>query len=187
MTNIDWTHELSEQLDWHWQAQARPRLTGLTDAEYFWEPAPKAWNVRPRGTGSAPVNAGTGDFTIDFAFPQPIPAPVTTIAWRLGHVLVGVLGERNASHFGAPPCDYDTYRYPESADLALADLDEKYATWIGGVRALRAADLATACGAAEGPFGEQPMATLILHINRELIHHLAEIALLRDLYPHPRS
>ena len=26
------------------------------------------------------------------------------------------------------------------------------------------------------------MAELVLHINREMIHHLAEIALLRDLY-----
>ena len=26
------------------------------------------------------------------------------------------------------------------------------------------------------------MVTLVLHIHRELIHHLAEIALLRDLY-----
>ncbi len=28
------------------------------------------------------------------------------------------------------------------------------------------------------------MAALVLHIHRELIHHLAEIALLRDLYAH---
>lgn len=30
------------------------------------------------------------------------------------------------------------------------------------------------------------MLDLLLHINRELIHHLAEIALLRDLYAHTR-
>jgi hypothetical protein len=28
------------------------------------------------------------------------------------------------------------------------------------------------------------MLELVLHINREMIHHLAEIALLRDLYAH---
>jgi hypothetical protein len=28
------------------------------------------------------------------------------------------------------------------------------------------------------------MAALVLHINREIIHHGAEIALLRDLYRH---
>lgn len=187
MTDIDWTHELSEQLDWHWRMQARPRLDGLGDREYFWEPAPGAWNIRPRGSSTAPVTAGNGDFTIDFAFPAPTPAPITTIAWRLGHVLVGVLGARNASHFGGPPCDYESYRYLGSADEALADLDQKYATWIDGVRALDAARLAAPCGPAEGPFGELPLATLVLHINRELIHHLAEIALLRDLYPNANS
>jgi hypothetical protein len=31
-----------------------------------------------------------------------------------------------------------------------------------------------------------PMATLVLHINREMIHHLAEVSLLRDLYLHTR-
>ena len=40
-----------------------------------------------------------GDFTIDFAFPPPEPAPVTTIAWRLGHVIVGVLGAQTLVGF----------------------------------------------------------------------------------------
>ena len=31
-------------------------------------------------------------------------------------------------------------------------------------------------------YAEYPMAALVLHINREAIHHGAEIALLRDLY-----
>ena len=31
---------LADQLDWHWQHHARPRLDGLSDAEYLWEPAP---------------------------------------------------------------------------------------------------------------------------------------------------
>jgi hypothetical protein len=42
--------------------------------------------------------------------------------------------------------------------------------------------LAPPCGPAEGPFAEYPMAALVLHINREALHHGAEIALLRDLY-----
>jgi hypothetical protein len=32
------------------------------------------------------------------------------------------------------------------------------------------------------PYAEDPMAALIAHINREVMHHGAEIALLRDLY-----
>ena len=69
MTDVDWNFQLAEQLDWHWREQLRPRLDGMTDAEYRWEPVPGAWNVRPRGTGTAPVQVGAGEFTIDFACP----------------------------------------------------------------------------------------------------------------------
>src|SRR6266581_7751942 len=98
MTDVDWNFQLVQQLDWHWREQLQPRLNGLTDEEYRWEPVPGAWNVRPRGTGTAPAAAGTGEFTIDFAMPEPDPPPVTTIAWRLGHIVAGVLGMRSEEH-----------------------------------------------------------------------------------------
>ena len=176
--------ELAEQLSWHWNAQARPRLEGLTDEEYFWEPAEGCWNLRHRGTSPAPMAVGAGDFTIDFAYPEPVPPPVTTVAWRLGHILVGVLGSRNASHFGGPPADCETFDYPGTAAGALSLLDEYYARWMDAVQALGDKGLAQPCGPAEGPFADRSMGTLVLHINREMIHHLAEIALLRDLFAH---
>ncbi|MGH8929127.1 MAG: DinB family protein [Egibacteraceae bacterium] len=179
---IDWNAQLVEQLDWHWRGQLRPRLEGLTDEEYRWEPVAGAWNVRPRGTSTAPLAAGGGDFTIDFAMPEPDPPPVTTIAWRIGHLVVGVLGTRVASHFGGPPIDYVTHDYPGDANGALAQLDEGYAAWTAGVRGLGPDDLSRLCGPAEGEWAEWPMATLVLHINREMLHHSAEVALLRDLY-----
>jgi DinB family protein len=181
---VDWHRELVEQLDWHWREHARRRLDGLTDEEYRWEPVAGAWNVRPRGSGSAQIQVGAGEFTLDFAIPEPDPPPVTTIAWRLAHITVGIFGARAASHFGGPPYDYETYDYPGTADGALADLDATYARWRDGVRALDADGLARPVGPAEGPWYESPMAALVFHINREAIHHLAEIALLRDLYAH---
>ncbi len=105
MSEHTWNELLRDQIDWHWTQQLRDRLAGLTDDEYFWEPVPDCWNVRPRGTGTAPVQAGSGEMTIDFAFPPPEPPPFTTISWRLGHVIVGVLAMRNASHFGGSPVD----------------------------------------------------------------------------------
>jgi hypothetical protein len=179
---IDWTDQLAEQLDLHWRGQLRPRYEGLTDAEYFWEPVASCWNVRPRGQGRATIAAGGGDFIIDFAYPEPSPAPVTTIAWRLAHLIVGVFGSRVASHFGGPPLDYMTFHYAGTAAQALRQLDDVYAAWVAGVRGLGEADLARPCGPAEGYYAEYSMAALILHINREAIHHGAEIALLRDLY-----
>jgi hypothetical protein len=182
MTQPNWTVELLEQLDWHWQHQLRPRLDGLTDHEYVWEPVAGCWNVRPRGQSQAPIQAGSGDFTIDFARPEPQPPPVTTIAWRLGHLIVGIFGTRASNHFGHPLVDYFTFQYAGTANGALDQLDHMYAAWSDGVRRLGPDDLTRPCGPAEGPFADHPLLGLVLHINREAIHHGAEIALLRDLY-----
>ncbi|MFI9594522.1 DinB family protein [Nonomuraea sp. NPDC052265] len=180
---LDWNRTLREQWEFHWNHQLRARLDGLTDEEYFWSPVPDAWSVRPRGASAAPVQAGAGDFTIDFAFPQPVPAAFTTIAWRLGHVIVGVLAVRNAAHFGAPPASYETWEYAGSAATALDQLDTQVERWLTGVRALGEDGLRVPVGDKE-PYPEAPMADLVLHIHRELIHHLSEVCLLRDLHLH---
>lgn len=179
-----WNALLREQIEWHWVNQVRARLESLSDEEYFWEPVPGCWSLRPRGESTAPVQGGSGAMTIEFAIPAPDPAPLTTIAWRLGHVIVGVLAMRNASHFGRDPVDYFTFEYAETAAGALAQLDEELARWLAGVESLGEAGLARLCGEAEGPYAEWSMAALVLHINRELIHHLSEICLLRDLFVH---
>lgn len=178
MTDEFWNPLLREQLTWHWTQQLRQRLDGLTDDEYFREPVPVCWNVRPRGTDA---------MTIDFAMPAPDPPPFTTIAWRLGHVIVGVLAMRSAAHFGRAPTDWGSFAYADTAAGALAQLDTEYATWLTGVESLGEAGLARPCGTAEGPYAELPLAALVLHINREMIHHLAEVCLLRDLYRQTRQ
>jgi len=82
---------LASQLTWHWEHQLRPRLSGLTDAEYLWEPVEGCWSIRARPDGA---------YTLDWAFPAPEPAPLTTIAWRLAHIgqtlaqRVGVAAQR---------------------------------------------------------------------------------------------
>lgn len=177
---MDWTRELALQLTWHWEAQLRPRLAGLTDEEYFWEPVHGCWSVRPRSEAVGPMAVGGGDYVLDYAHREPKPPPVTTIAWRLAHIVVGVLGWRNARYFGGPAVDFDTYLYPTDAADALRRLDEGYETWVTGIGALTPAGLAANC--REPGFEDSSMAGLVLHIHRELIHHGAEIALLRDLY-----
>lgn len=72
----------------------------------------------------------------------------------------------------------------DRAEVGLRQLDEEYATWREGVIALGENGLARPCGSAEGPFADYPMAALVLHIHREVLHHGAEIALLRDLFAH---
>ena len=184
---VNWTHALTEQLDWHWRQQFRPRLEGLTDDEYFWEPVENSWSIRPRGQGRAALSAGGGDLAIDYELPEPSPTPVTTIAWRMAHIIVAVFGGRVAGHFGGPPVEYETFEYAGTAASALRQLDDGYHAWLDGVVSLGDEELAAPCGPSEGPFADAPMAELVLHINREAIHHGAEIALLRDLYANQMS
>src|ERR1700728_2868240 len=121
---LDWTQELASQLDGHWEHQLRPRLDGLTDSEYFWQPVPGSWTVSRRGESAAPMSVGAGGFTLDYAMPAPDPAPVTTIAWRLAHIIVGLFGYRNAAHFGGPPADWPAWDYASTAAGALRQLDD---------------------------------------------------------------
>jgi DinB family protein len=180
--DVDWSSELAEQLDWHWQHHLRPRLDGLTDQEYFWEPVGGCWSLRKRGTPTKATLVGIGEYRYEFVYPEPEIPPVTTIAWRLAHLIVGVFAERNASHFGGSPASWRDFDYAGTAADALAQLDDAYATWIKGVRGLGPDGLMRQCGPAEGPYADYPLAALVLHINREALHHGAEIALLRDLY-----
>ena len=179
---LNWAEQVIEQLDWHWRGHLRPKLDGLTDEEYLWEPVPGMWSIRPRAEAVSSHAGGGGDLVADFAFPEPEPPPLTTIAWRLGHISVGVLGIRANAHFGDGSMTYQNTVWPGTAKPALAFLDEQYAAWINGIRGLDAEALARPCGPAEGPWAAYPFAALIFHINREVLHHGAEVLLLRDLY-----
>ena len=183
---MTWTERLNQQLTWHWDHQLRPGLDTLTDDEYFWEPVSGCWNVRPRADATTPMAMGGGDLVADYELPEPTPPPVTTIAWRLAHLIVGVFGSRNAIHFDGPPAEYPTWVYAPTAEEALQQLDDAYARWTKGVAGLDAAALERPIGPGEGEWAEAPYADLVLHINREALHHGAEILLLRDLYRNRR-
>lgn len=179
---MDWNLEVVDQLESHWQHQLRPRLDGLTDDEYFWRPVPDCWNISRRGQSSAPVSLGAGEYTMDFGRSPAGPEPVTTIAWRLAHLIVG-FAETNASHFGGPPSNVATFAYAATAKEALRQLDHEHETWVEGVRRLGTTGLARPQGPTQpAEFAHAPMARLILYTNLEVIHHGAEICLLRDLY-----
>jgi hypothetical protein len=180
----DWNDHLVEQLADHWTRHLRPGLQGLTDEEYFWEPTPGAWSLRPRGTERTELALGSGEMVMEGAYPEPHDPPLTTIAWRLAHIAVWVLGIRNANHFAGPETGslFSTAEYAPTASTALAQLDEAIERWFDGVRSLGVDRLSEPVGEAEGPYAAHPYAALVLHVNREVIHHGAEILLLRQLY-----
>jgi hypothetical protein len=93
-----------------------------------------------------------------------------------------IFGARASNHFGDGSVSSASVDWPLTAEAMGELLDHHHDAWIAGVRSLDAAGLATPCGAAEGPHADLPMATLVLHINREVLHHGAEVALMMDLF-----
>jgi DinB family protein len=152
----------------------RSRLDGLTTEEYLWEPVPGCWSVRPEPDGTARVDGSDGP--VD-------PAPVTTIAWRMWHI-IGLLADgRNATWIGVTPTGTlrdDTA--PATAPAAMRRLEEAYALFRGHVAAVDASTLVDAMGPVSRFYADSTREAFILHELDELIHHGAEVAVLRDLY-----
>ncbi len=171
---FSWNQALLDQLDFAWDDQFMPRMAGLSDDEYFWEPVAGCWSVRPTEGGRYAMDAPVGRI-------ERSAAPFTTIAWRLAHI-ADVFGSRASNHFADGAFSAADIDSPASAAAALVMVERDYRRWQTGVRALGEDGLFRPCGPAEGPFSEEPLLTLVLHINREFLHHAAEVALLRDLY-----
>jgi hypothetical protein len=177
-----WRTELLEQLEFYWHAHLRPRLDGMTDDEYFWEPVPGCWSVR---------KGPDGVYELEQSFPDPPVPPLTTIAWRTVHIGRDIFGTRARAFFGpsAAPDDADMYDHrhwpeplPATADDAIAFLEHAYALWHDGIAGLNDDDLRQPLGPKGEAFAEFSMAQLALHVHREAMAHGAEICLLRDLY-----
>lgn len=167
-----WRDELLGQLDFYWDYSLAPRLEGLTDQEYFWEPVGGCWNIR--------INDGSA--SIDWEWPTPEPPPVTTIAWRLAHISIATFGIRASAHFGDGSVTIANATWPASAAEGIEALRDHHRAWRDGVASLDDDQLRQPVGDKEPGWEEHSMATLVLHLSREAMHHGAEIALLRDLY-----
>lgn len=183
-----------DQIDvwWMW---FRRRVEGLTEDEYLWEPAAGCWSVRRRDDGRFSYDPWPDPF-----WPPPEPPPVTTIAWRMVHMIAGPTGRLVKYGFerapDAPAPQYDGW--PETPTFDPADvagtpgaamdaLTNTFGRWRDACAAIADDRAWEALGDREGidvmKLGENdPFLNVVQHVNREYIHHGAEIALLRDLY-----
>ncbi|WP_062438513.1 DinB family protein [Herbidospora daliensis] len=161
----------------------RARLAGLTDDEYFWEPSPgNSWTVRRRLDGDVDVY-GKGDWIADFSPHEPIPPPVTSIGWRMTHLLA-CFEMRWDWTFGNRRLLFDDLEIPHTADDAQKRMFESVERWMEDVDGLTEGQLDTV-GFSQFPAGLDPTVpfiSIVWWLNREFVHHCAEVALLRDLY-----
>jgi hypothetical protein len=173
--------EVLDQLESHWVHQLRPRLDGLTDEEYLWEPVADCWSVRPRTQVPEAVAHGSGAYAWEYG-PTAGREPLTTIAWRIGHLAEG-LAATAGTYFGGPSVDLDSYDYAGTATTALAQIDDEYAGFVAGVRAVGDVGLSEPQGDRSPPaYAQAPVARVVMYTAVEVFHHGAEACLLRDLF-----
>jgi len=152
----------------------RGRLDGLTTEEYLWEPVAGCWSVRP---------GPDGVMRADGAHEHPDPAPFTTIAWRMSHIVDVLAGDRNATWIGVEPIGtFEADAIPATADDAVARLQQAYDRFRNHVAAVDSATLTDPMGGIAKMFADSTRAAFILHELDELIHHGSEVAVVRDLY-----
>ncbi len=191
---------LVDQFDWA-TSRLTDRMTGpdgnagsgvripvppMTDQEHLWEPVAGCWSIRRRSDGPGPeaTLTGAGEWGRDRADnPQPYPPPFTTIAWRLGHL--GEMMMLRADHMnGTHAMTRDDYRFSGSAAEAIEAFVTAAAAWRDTLMSTDEAGL-DATGRSTYPYGSDPEDRFIdtaWWVNQEVLHHGAEIALLRDLF-----
>jgi uncharacterized damage-inducible protein DinB len=181
---VDVKRELVDLSNQVWQ-RTRARIDGLSDEEYLWEPAPGCWTVRQRDDGT---------WKADWPLPPPEPAPVTTIAWRLWH-LIDMYGEDRAPKWLDVPAQGTPIGFddpdgepPATAAAAVALLERAHERWDAHLDLVEDERLDEVVGSVAGPqYAGRTRAAYVLHMLDEFIHHGAEIALLRDLWRWQRT
>jgi hypothetical protein len=166
----------TELLITSWEESAN-RLTrrceGLTDEEYLWSPTADAWTIK-RDPDQP------GQWTYDYDFAPPPPAPITTISWRLVHIIADneIYWEYA---FGSRQRTFADLAVPSTATQAMRAWHASRRPITDWLRTATDTDLAEP---RPSHLGDPKIAAEVVRILiDEQVHHGAEIALLRDLYP----
>ena len=155
-----------------WLRRVRERLDGLSEDEYLWEPVPGCWSVRPTPDGPRSIAS------------SPIPILRRSPRSR------GACGTSpsSASTATRPECSAVTApistdrHFTLEASEAVDILERAAANFRAGLVDKGPNWLFDQLGPKYGPYAEATFLGLMLHVIDELVHHGAEVALLRDLY-----
>ena len=163
------------------------RVGPMTDEEYLWEPVPDCWSVRRRTDGPgarATALTGQGDGGRDAAaHPHLWPPPFTTVAWRLSH-LTELLTLRADHTAGSRSLTRDDHSVSGDAVGAVDAFGTGAGAWRKALLSVddTALDTVGYCTYPHGSDAEEPFIDIVWWVNQEVLHHGAEIAMLRDLY-----
>lgn len=168
------------QLGFSW-LELSDRLATLTQAELEWEPGPDALRVVRRESERTPRTLGAGEWVMEWPEGPDSPQP-RTVAWLVAH-LTEAFFERWEWTFGPHERRRDAVTFSGEVGPAVAGLRHEVDRWRAGVDGLPD-DGAFTVGLSQATEidAQAPFAHLVAHMNRELVHHGAEIMVLQDLY-----
>jgi hypothetical protein len=153
------------------------RLEGLTDEEFRWEPVPGAWTVHRMRDGRATIDNNH--------FPVGV-APITSIAWRIAHLIDVYGSNRNGVWLGAMPVEAlsrdRSWQIRWTADESVAMLRGAIERFVDLLRSTTDDLLGRTVGAIGGPYADATRLAFVHHQIDEAIHHGAEVGILRDLW-----
>ena len=111
------------------------------------------------------------------------PGSVPTIAWRIAHVADALGARRNWTVLGRDPAEAPApTTEPATAAEGLAQVRGAFDAWMALLDSLTDGELWAPLGPVAGPYAADARVSYVVHLLDELIHHTAEVALLRDLY-----
>jgi len=149
------------------------RLEGITAEELAWEPVAHSWGVRPDQDGTVIADEHDADAA---------PGPVPTINWRLWHIAGDCLDEYSMRAFGSKGASVSGQTWHLDPGPVLVDLDAAYTTFRHAFMERGAPEAWAELGTSWGQWQRHNLYDLAHHALREVTHHAAEVALLRDLY-----
>jgi hypothetical protein len=174
LTVADNSQSLLQTFDYVW-ARTLARIDDLSDHEYLWEPVPDCWTLRRQPDGRWTLDGGGG------GGPAPDPVPITTIAWRIGHFGAMALGGFATMRFDARLTE-EASELPGTASGVRTFLEANYRAWHSALAGLDEAGWKAPLGPTWGEYADDNTFDLALHILDEVVHHSAEVGLMRDLY-----
>ena len=160
---------LAQQLDEAYR-MIRERVEGLTDEEFWWEPVAGSWTIR---------QGDDGRWAADYAVPDPVPPPFTTIGWRLVHVAECKIMYREYA-FGPGRLTWPDIDSAHTASNAIAQLEEGHAVLASDLAGLDDDELDRPRATNWGE--DWPTWKIFWTMIHHDIHHGAEIGALRDLH-----
>ena len=144
----------------------------MSQVEFDWEPSPGAWSVRATPDGPQ----------VERIEPDPDPPPITTIGWRMWHIAIECLDGYAGMVFGSTATDLEDRAFTLDVTEAVDITARAAASFRAGLVAQGPDWLFDKLGPAYGLYADSTFLGLMLHVIDELVHHAAEVALLRDLY-----